>query len=421
MESTKSCLRVVLFLSLLTHTAASANDDGQGSRIRFLLYDVNPGEGFNLRRDVYMRIANLVKVLNERESWILVLPPWGRLYHWKSRDIYQMQVPWSFFFDLPSLNKHVPVIEFTDYLKARSEPVIDEIYYLQNFVEGWRDGKWEERIEERDCISATGYHENGGRWHGWFWGFEDVYGRKFSCLSVQGHAGIMKPFLKRNTTGEGILVLKSETLLHDVYGEKLYWEARRSMVFTKALRDIGDRFRTEELDSTDEKDNTVFDDDWTRMTRNHGEAVGGPYVAVHLRRRDFLYGHSERVPSLLGAANQTRDILKKYDLKTVFVATDAPLSEYNSFEKYLHGYRVWHFVPTKEVKQKFKDGGIAIIDQWICAHGRYFIGTAESTFSFRIQEEREILGFDPDTTFNRFCGDEEERPCEKPSRWTIRY
>lgn len=30
---------------------------------RYLLYDTNPGEGFNLRRDVYMRVANLVNDL----------------------------------------------------------------------------------------------------------------------------------------------------------------------------------------------------------------------------------------------------------------------------------------------------------------------------------------------------------------------
>lgn len=33
---------------------------------RYLLYDVNPGEGFNLRRDVYMRVANTVRQLRER-------------------------------------------------------------------------------------------------------------------------------------------------------------------------------------------------------------------------------------------------------------------------------------------------------------------------------------------------------------------
>ena len=28
---------------------------------RYVLYDVNPGEGFNLRRDVYMRMAVFVR------------------------------------------------------------------------------------------------------------------------------------------------------------------------------------------------------------------------------------------------------------------------------------------------------------------------------------------------------------------------
>lgn len=51
---------------------------------------------------------------------------------------------------------------------------------------------------------------------------------------------------------------------------------------------------------------------------------------------------------------------------------------------------------------------------------RYFIGSYESTFSFRIQEEREILGFDPDTTFNRLCPDTNS-DCEKPSIWKIVY
>ena len=40
--------------------------------LSYLFYDVNPGEGFNLRRDVYMRIAVLVKHLNVNGNWILV-------------------------------------------------------------------------------------------------------------------------------------------------------------------------------------------------------------------------------------------------------------------------------------------------------------------------------------------------------------
>lgn len=37
------------------------------------------------------------------------------------------------------------------------------------------------------------------------------------------------------------------------------------MRFSKALRDIGDEFRRKFLDSTDEEDKTVLEDDWTKM------------------------------------------------------------------------------------------------------------------------------------------------------------
>lgn len=78
---------------------------------RYLLYSVNPGEGFNLRRDVHVRVANLVKKLREKEDWILVLPPWPHLYHWKSQ-FDQNNLPWGMFFDVSSLNEYVPSIEF---------------------------------------------------------------------------------------------------------------------------------------------------------------------------------------------------------------------------------------------------------------------------------------------------------------------
>ena len=72
---------------------------------RYLIYDVNPGEGFNLRRDVYMRIANLMEILRKKENWILVVPPWRRLYHWRSPSE-QTGIPWRKFFDLKSLNRY---------------------------------------------------------------------------------------------------------------------------------------------------------------------------------------------------------------------------------------------------------------------------------------------------------------------------
>uniref|UniRef100_A0A2K6DN97 GDP-fucose protein O-fucosyltransferase 2 n=1 Tax=Macaca nemestrina TaxID=9545 RepID=A0A2K6DN97_MACNE len=146
---------------------------GAASRRRYLLYDVNPPEGFNLRRDVYIRIASLLKTLLKTEEWVLVLPPWGRLYHWQSPDIHQVRIPWSEFFDLPSLNKNIPVIEYEQFIavcfvvslrstrdKESGGPFIDQVYVLQSYAEGWKEGTWEEKVDERPCIDQLLYSQD---------------------------------------------------------------------------------------------------------------------------------------------------------------------------------------------------------------------------------------------------------------------
>lgn len=146
-------------------------------------------------------------------------------------------------------------------------------------------------------------------------------------------------------------------------------QTRRSMVFAKHLRLIGDDFRAKYLNSTDISDSTVYSEDWTRMKvsqpwTNHtwcsllivapltipvtiasedsnkkpscfkkktktspqaklSSAKGGPYLGVHLRRKDFIWGHREDVPSLKGAVKKIRSLMKKHKLDKVFVATDA--------------------------------------------------------------------------------------------------
>lgn len=85
---------------------------------------MNPPEGFNLRRDVYIRMASLLKTLLKTEEWVLVLPPWGRLYHWQSPDIHQVRIPWADFFDLPSLNRNIPVIEYEQFIAGEVEALV---------------------------------------------------------------------------------------------------------------------------------------------------------------------------------------------------------------------------------------------------------------------------------------------------------
>ena len=106
----------------------------------------------------------------------------------------------------------------------------------------------------------------------------------------------------------------------------------------------------------------------------------------------------------------------------VFVSTDAPKNEFEELKKMLEKEDVnaFRFIPTDEVHREYMDGGVAIIDQSICSHARYFLGSYESTFTFRIQEEREIHGFPTKKTFDMLCADG-KFDCEKGSQWKIEY
>merc|ERR1712096_96532 len=107
-------------------------------------------------------------------------------------------------------------------------------------------------------------------------------------------------------------------------------------------------------------------------------------------------------------------------LVILFVSSDASKEEFSKLSKNIKGVKIVRFEPTKQELEKFKDGGVAIIDQSICSHARYFIGTKESTFTFRIQEEREMMGFRLDDTFDMLCGERKE-DCEKGTQWKIEW
>lgn len=125
------------------------------------------------------------------------------------------------------------------------------------------------------------------------------------------------------------------------------------------------------------------------------------------------------MPTIKGAAFQLANKMKEYGLELLFVATDADEQEIAELKSYLPQYTVLNYVPSNDVKRKFQDGGVAIIDQIICSYARYFIGTHESTFTFRIQEDREIIGFPPERTFNRLCKTKEK--CSSGERWEIAW
>ncbi|VDM27182.1 unnamed protein product [Toxocara canis] len=363
------------------------------------------------------RVANTVRLLRERGyNYVLVLPPWGGLYHWKKAGT---KLPWSLFFDVSSINQLVPVVEFEQYLKDTNNDDIDEVIYLQGYAEGWSNGHYEIKYDKRECIDGNKYYAlHEGKWRGWFFSYSDVRALAFSCVSIQGDSNTLADLIERNhSSTSSIFIDRAETILHSRFGDSRYWQARRAMRYAKHLVKIGNQFRSEKFGSNDLSDRTVLDNDWESTVKKHGDALGGDFICAHWRRRDFVRSHAADIPSIEGTARIITKILKEERLNKVFLSTDAHPEEVAELRKWTP--------PDVTIEQfldhgSLSDGEISIIDQWICAHARYFTGTHVSTFSYRIQEDREILGFRPETTFNRLCPDEDAN-CEQPAKWKIVY
>lgn len=221
-----------------------------------------------------------------------------------------------------------------------------------------------------------------------------------------------------------MLFLNAEIVLHDHWGNGEFWKSRRSMRFNERLIDKANDFRFENFNSTDELDGVVKPSLWTDEQESARRMKGGDYICAHLRRGDFVYGREKTTPTLRSASNQIKKLAKQLSLDQVFLASDCSRAELMDLLSFMKRLRVYKYIPHVDEaagESPLKDGEVAIIDQIICSKARYFIGTYESTFTYRIYEEREIFGFPQATTFNTFCKMENLSDCERNSVWPIVY
>lgn len=184
----------------------------------YIMYSVNPAEGFNLRRDVYLRMAIFLKNLRSMKGYSnahLVLPVFHHLYHWKSH-FRQTNMFWNHFFDLQSLKLYTNVLdmwEFFDILQRKYDlqtVEIGEVYVLQQFEEMFESGVFVDKFEETACLRSDNdnYH---------FLEYYNITEKTITCLNFQGSASLLIEVLeeykgKHHKTGTPRIVLFSVSL-----------------------------------------------------------------------------------------------------------------------------------------------------------------------------------------------------------------
>ncbi|XP_043661389.1 GDP-fucose protein O-fucosyltransferase 2 [Drosophila teissieri] len=387
----------------------------------YILYDVNISEGFNLRRDVYIRMAVFVRRLQRRKRFRqvrLVLPPWPRLYHWHSQGLQQAGLPWSHFFDLTSLRRYAPVLDYEEFLAEQrifgnpGAPLVHvaHAFRLQHYEVMLEQGIFRdkfERVTDKPCSEGS---LSGGP----LLQQAELRVGRFHCVRFQGSAGLLEKLLREaiaeDTAGpedaddmRTYALLSAETVLHDHWGDEHFWQARRSMRFARRLDQVAADFRQQALTTTDATAGVQRPAMW-ELERPKRNAKGGDYLCAHLRRGDFVRSRESTTPTLKAAAQQIKQLLRAFNMTTVFLATDATPYELMELKELFYRFRLVHFAPESNAQRReLKDGGVAVVDQLVCAYARYFVGTYESTFTYRIYEEREILGFNQASTFNTFC------------------
>eukprot|EP00435_Cladocopium_sp_Y103_P026778 s2517_g6.t1 len=160
---------------------------------------------------------------------------------------------------------------------------------------------------------------------------------------------------------------------------------REAMLFAKPIRDAGERYMQDVLQSK-------------------------PFLAVHCRRTDFLRAREATTPSVEAVAEQLELALADFGLEQVYVATDAPDDLREILRSQVRTGRIFFLEDLSDFGPAAAgsrlEGELAAIEMWIAARATAFIGTQESRFTMHIQTERSWLGKSFETS-NR-------EPCRKP-------
>lgn len=149
-------------------------------------------------------MAVFLKLLRAKSGYSnakLVLPPFQRLYHWKSSDILQTHVFWNHFFNLKSLKLFTAVIDAWEYfeeirkLTSHSTAVIDHLFKLKNFDDFFdENGKFYEKYQI-ESSKVGRIHDNK-----LYFGYENFTVKQEHIVSYQGNVMMVHEMMEQFKT-----------------------------------------------------------------------------------------------------------------------------------------------------------------------------------------------------------------------------
>lgn len=127
-----------------------------------------------------------------------------------------------------------------------------------------------------------------------------------------------------------------------------------------------------------------------------------PYLAIHLRRNEFVRDHPETTPSAEAAASRINRLLKDKSIDQVFVATDARQDFLKDLRKKVR-VPVYTFMVDDGAQLPDHKGKEAVINLRLLARAKYFVGSHASGFSALVRRERQRLGSSTKSSEEVFC------------------
>jgi hypothetical protein len=342
-------------------------DDGTGKTAKYLMYDVGPGERFNMRKAVLTErvIPLMVNLKKIDPSWTLVLSPFRQF----GESTFER---WSDMFDTEKMKGLVPgmqMLEAVDYLAWRKR--IDQVIFLgSECPPGIEDrSDFDHSMFGKPCTIGQCKCSKDYRPDAADESFAEAVDKYVKGASVNNPKAVLL------TNFENVMPMH----VSGVEKEKIKIGNRAKVVFNDNINAAAADF--------------------------HTKIMGGDeFVSMHWRQGDFLRSTKD-LPSLEVIGKGVADKCKELGLTNFLLLTNGDQNSVERLSQMLNaeGVKLYRFAKeayeskeATDMKYPGQDGysslQVAAIEQSLAAKGKTFIGTSTSTFSKQIHLERRVLG-----------------------------